>query len=586
MKTIPLQLDAAFRSAIAKAFNLDADPLIGVSQNDKFGDYQSNAAMGLAKRVAETTGQKTSPRAVAERIVQHLELGDLTDTPPANAWIAGPGFINVRLSARWIAGQLMTASRSDQLGVEPVATPQTVVVDYSGPNIAKELHVGHLRSTILGDSVSKILEYAGHKVIRQNHLGDWGTQFGMLITNLEDKLSDGAGASLMDLEAFYVDAKRRFDAEPAFGERARQNVVKLQGGDVPTLARWRTLVDITRAHYLPIYQRLGVGLTPEHERGESFYNDRLAGVVTDLKQLGVATESEGATVVFLEGFENPLIIEKTGGGYLYGTTDLAAVRHRAAELRADRVIYFVDARQSQHFAQVFATAAKAGWANQVSLEHAAFGTMLGPDGRPFRTKVGGTVKLKDLLDEAEERGYAVARDLAAKRQSDLDETQLRQIGSAVGIGAVKYSDMSKDRTSDYSFSFDAMLSLEGNTAPYMQYAYARVRSIFRKAAERGITYAGPESATITLEAPQELALGKQILRLGEAIDAVVRELKPHILAAYLYDLAGKFSAFFEACPVLTSEDPTRTSRLALSDLTARVLAKGLELLGIEHPEQI
>jgi len=588
MKTISEQLSNAFRNAIAAAFDgLDADPLISASQNEKFGDYQSNAAMGLAKVVAERTGQKTNPRAIAEQILAKLDLGGMSDTPPDKTWIAGPGFINVKLSNQWLSGQLSLAGKDARLGVEPVAAPQTVVIDYSGPNIAKELHVGHLRSTIIGDACSRVIEFQGHRMIRQNHLGDWGTQFGMLIANLQDKQASGEDVKLADLEGFYVEAKKRFDVEPTFQERARQNVVKLQSGDTEALAMWRMLVDKTREHYLPLYRRLGVLLTPEHERGESFYNDLLKPTVEQLKASGVAGESEGATVVFVEGYENPLIIEKTGGGYLYGTTDLAAVFYRIHTLHADRVIYFVDARQGQHFAQVFATAKKAGWGGgRVSLEHAAFGTMLGPDGKPFKTKTGGTVKLKDLLDEAEERGYAVAAELARKREANLDQQTLRDIGRAVGIGGVKYADLSKDRISDYTFSFDAMLALDGNTAPYIQYAHARVRSIFRKVEERGIRYAGFDAATIALDVPQELALAKQILRFGEVIEQVGRELKPHVLCAYLYDLAGRYSAFYEACPVLTSEEPMRTSRLALADLTAKVLAKGLDLLGIEHPEQM
>jgi arginyl-tRNA synthetase len=579
MQTITAQLDVAFRAAIAAAFGFDADPLIGPSQDEKFGDYQSNAAMGLAKQVAERGGGRTNPRAVAEQIKGKLALGEMA----ADVSIAGPGFINVKLATSWLAAQLAAAGKDDRLGVERVAQPQTVVVDYSGPNIAKELHVGHLRSTILGDACSRVIEFQGHRVIRQNHVGDWGTQFGMLIANLQDKAGESAGGTkLSDLEGFYVEAKRRFDAEPDFQTRARENVVKLQSGDPDALAMWRSLVDKTREHYLPLYRRLGVLLTPEHERGESFYNDLLPSVVDELKSAGIAAESEGATVVFVEGYENPLIIEKTGGGYLYGTTDLAAVRYRVADLKADRIIYFVDARQSQHFAQVFATAKRAGWSKAVSLEHAAFGTMLGPDGKPFRTKTGGTVKLIDLLDEAEERTFA----LVTAKSPDLPEAQRRSIARSVGIAAVKYADLAKDRTSDYAFSFDAMLALDGNTAPYMQYAYARVRSIFRKAAERGIEDAGPERSAIRLDAPQELALAKQILRLGEVVEAVGRDLKPHQLCAYLYELAGRYSAFYESCPVLASEEPARSSRLALADLTARTLAKGLDLLGIEHPEQM
>ncbi|QOV88142.1 arginine--tRNA ligase [Humisphaera borealis] len=591
MKTISEQISNAFKAAIAAAFSptldgIDIDPLVSPSANEKFGDYQSNAAMGLAKTLAEKAGEKTNPRAVAEQIIAKLNVGGMSDTPPDKSWIAGPGFINVKLSPKWLAEQLSLAGKTDRLGVEPVAKPQTVVIDYSGPNIAKELHVGHLRSTILGDAATRVLTFQGHKVIRQNHVGDWGTQFGMLIANLQDKQSAGGETKLSDLEAFYVEAKKRFDVEVPFQERARLNVVKLQSGDADALAMWRMLVDKTREHYLPIYRRLGVLLTPDDERGESFYNTRLAAVVEELKSRQIAVESEGATAVFVEGFKTPLIIEKSGGGFLYGTTDLAAAKYRITELKADRVVYFVDARQSQHFAQVFATVKKAGWGDNVSMEHAAFGTMLGPDGTPFKTKTGGTVKLKDLLDEAEQRAFDLAKQKAAEREESPTDEQLKAIAHTVGIGGVKYSDLSKDRVSDYVFSFDAMLAMDGNTAPYMQYAYARVRSIFRRAAERGITFGDGATTTIALDAPQELALAKQILRFGEVVEQVGRELKPHVLCAYLYDLAGRYSSFYEACPVLTSEEPMRSSRLALANLTAKVLAKGLDLLGIEHPDQM
>jgi arginyl-tRNA synthetase len=573
MQTVAAQLQTLFSQAIKDAFGVDADPLIGLSQNEKFGDYQSNAAMGLARQVSEKTGQKTNPRQVAEAIKAKLNLGDLA----SEISIAGPGFINVKLSPTWVAHQLNTTPDASEF-IPKATHPQTVVIDYSGPNIAKELHVGHLRSTIIGDACSRVVELLGHRVIRQNHIGDWGTQFGMLIANLQDKEAGAADTyKLADLEAFYVEAKKRFDAEPAFQVRARENVVKLQSGDPAVRELWQFLVAKTRDHYLPIYRRLGVLLTPEHERGESFYNNRLADVVKELKAKGIATESEGATVVFVEGYENPLIIEKTGGGYLYGTTDLAAVKFRTQELGADRIVYFVDARQSQHFAQVFATAKKAGWAEGKSLEHAAFGTMLGPDGKPFKTKTGGTIKLKDLLDEGRDRAFA----LVTAKSPELPEDQRQAIAEKVGIGAIKYADLAKDRISDYSFSFDAMLSLEGNTAPYLQYAYARIQSIFRKA---GGSTGG--SAPITLDTPHELALAKHIMRFGEMIEQVAKDLKPHVLCTYLYDLATRFSGFYENCPVLTSEEPIRSSRLALCRLTADTMARGLDLLGIEHPDQM
>lgn len=708
MKTILEQLSNAFRSAIASAFDgLAADPLVSPSQNDKFGDYQSNAAMGLAKVLAERTGQKTNPRAVAEQILAKLDLGVMSDTPPDKSWIAGPGFINVKLSPQWLAEQLSLAGKDERLGVEPVGSPQTVVVDYSGPNIAKQMHVGHLRSTIIGDAIARVLSFRGDDVIRQNHLGDWGTQFGRVVLALwykaafshagkadvfatlvgrqqsaakvygqalveiadaertqvkakgkekanesdpfepqkksaKDKYntsvaqivreiaplhqqlisSDPDGTNyflpylresrldLDELEAAYVfvsaitdnsEAKTLFIDHPVHGRRSLEELPRLtttfiQRPELPDNEQerlaWEKARGITLEACSALYRRLNVQLadasvqTEPLERGESFYNPYLSAVVQDLKAKGLAVNSEGAAVVEVPGFETPLIIEKAGGGFLYGTTDLAAIRFRTGSLKANRILYFVDARQAQHFSQVFWTAKQAGWAENAQLEHAAFGTMLGPDGKPFKTRSGDTVKLKDLLDEAEERAFDLTKKKAIERDEALSDEQLKSIAHTVGIGGVKYSDLSKDRTSDYVFSFDAMLSMEGNTAPYMQYAYARVRSIFRRAAERGVSYAGLSAATIDLREPQELSLAKQILRFGEIIDQVGRELKPHVLCAYLYDLAGRYSTFYEACPVLQSDDPVRTSRLALADLTARVLAKGLDLLGIEHPEQM
>ena len=575
MQMITAQLDAAFREAIREAFGVEAEPLVAPAGNDKFGDYQANAAMGLAKVLAQR-GEKTNPRAVAEKIKASLKLDHLA----SEISIAGPGFINVRLKPEFVAAMLAEAAASDRLGVEPADKPQTVVVDYSGPNIAKELHVGHLRSTIIGDAGARVIAFEGHTVIRQNHVGDWGTQFGMLIAFLKRSAGD-SGGQISDLEDFYRAAKKAFDDDPAFADEARRTVVRLQSGDPDILAAWRQIVDETRRHYQPIYERLGVLLTQEDERGESFYNPFLPAVVADLKKIGLAEESEGATVVFIEGKDkSPLIIEKTGGGFLYGTTDLAALRYRVNELHAGRIIYFTDARQAQHFAQVFETARKAGWVNEVSLEHASFGTMLGEDGKPFKTRTGGTVKLTDLLVEAEERAYKLVTD----KNPELPEQHRREIAHAVGIGAVKYADLSKDRTSDYVFSFDKMLSLDGNTAPYLQYAYARIRSIYRRAEERGVTFTA--QAAIQLESPFELALAKHIVRLSEVLEIVNRELKPHLLCNYLYELAVRFSGFFENCPVLQSEEPLRSSRLALCDLTARTMALGLDLLGIGHPEQM
>lgn len=572
MKTLLSQLERAFSEAIRNAFGFEAEPQVTISQHENFGDYQSNAAMNLVRRISQETGQKTNPRAVADKVVANLDLGGMAQ----EVSIAGPGFVNVRLAPAWLGAQLNSISGDERAGAGTVSEPQTVVLDYSCPNIAKQMHVGHLRSTIIGDALSRVLEFQGHSVIRQNHIGDWGTQFGMLITYLKS-LGLQEETHIADLEEFYRQAKERFDADPSFQDEARRCVVRLQGGEPAERELWQRIVDESRLHFQPLYERLGVRLRPDHERGESFYNPLLPGTVRELREKGIAVESEGAIAIFCEGYEAPLIIEKSGGGYLYSTTDLAAIQYRVRELGAQRIIYVHDSRQTQHFSQVFGTARKAGWAEGVSLEYAPFGTLLGPDGKPFKTRTGGTVRLKDLLDEAEERAFA----LVTEKNPLLPDGQRRQIARAAGIGAIKYGDLSKDRVNDYVFSWEKMLALDGNTAPYMQYAYARVRSIFRKA---GIAQFTP--GPVILETPFEAALARQILRLGEIIELVARELKPHYMCIYLYELAARYSSFYENCPVLLSEEPLRTSRLTLCDLTARTLAVGLDLLGIEHPEQM
>lgn len=577
----PLKLlEAAFSEAIRSATGTEGDPLVSASGQPQLADYQCNAAMGLAKQLS-AKGEKTNPRAVAEKLKGAVEplIGEMLE---GGVTVAGPGFLNVKLSPAWIAGQLAVAAKDPDLGVTKVAKPLRVVVDYCGVNAAKEMHVGHLRSTIIGDAVCNVLEILGHKVIRQNHVGDWGTQFGMLIAHLKS-VPGGESAPIKDLEDFYRAAKKRFDDEPGFAETSRKMVVTLQSGEPEALRLWTKILDATRDHYEAVCKRMGVKLTRADERGESSYNADLPTVVAELKARGLAVESDGAMAVFIEGKEkSPLIVEKTGGGYLYGTTDLAAVRYRAgaapAGLNADRALYFVDARQSQHFAQVFTTAKAMGWTGHATFEHAPFGTMLGPDGKPFKTRTGDVVKLADLLDEAEERALAVVRE----KNAELPEAQQREIARMVGLGAVKYADLSKDRTSDYVFDWERMLALQGNTAPYLQYAYTRIKSIYRK---MGVD---PETVTgsVVLAEPTEIPLGKHLLRFGEVLEAVAAELKPHLLCAYLYELAGKFSSFYEVCPVLDSPEPVRTSRLLLAYATARTLKTGLGLLGIECPEQM
>ena len=575
MQGIIQQLRQAFEQAIRTALGVEADPQVTASTSDKFGDYQANAAMSLARELI-AAGRKTSPRTVAEQIVGKLQLGGIA----SEVSIAGPGFINIRLSPDWLAARLAEAAADKRLATWPAERPLRVVLDYSSPNVAKEMHVGHLRPTNIGDALARVIEFQGHDLIRQNHIGDWGTQFGMLVTYLR-KIGAGAEAQLADLEAFYKAAKQQYDSDAAFAEESRRNVVRLQSGDGEILALWRRIVDESRRHYQAIYQRMRIGLKAEHERGESFYNPMLPDIVRELLQKGVAVESDGAIVVFVEGFEAPLIIRKRDGGFGYGTTDLAAVRYRTRELRAQWLIYVTDARQIQHFAQFFDAARRAGWTEGVRLDHVPFGTILGPDGTPFKTKEGQSVKLKDLLDEAEQRALLLVQRKTAERSAPISAQEQRAIAAAVGIGAIKYYDLARDRTRDYVFDWAAMLSMDGNTAPYLQYAYARIRSIFRKSGGEP-----PAGAAIVLPTPFEQALAKHILRLGEIVDLVLRELKPHHLCTYLYDLATRFSAFYENCPVLDSAEPLRSSRLMLCDLTGRTLALGLDLLGIEHPEQM
>ena len=575
MQTIPSQLNTLFRQAIQQAFALDVDPLIGLSQNPQFGDYQANCAMGLAKQLAEKTGQKTNPRAVAQAIITQLQLGAMGTTE-----IAGPGFINIRLSAGWLASQLAGIAADSRLGVEKVSPPQRVVIDYSSPNVAKQMHVGHLRPTNIGDAISRMVEFLGHDVIRQNHLGDWGTQFGMLIRYLEETGGDGA-SQVADLEGFYRAAKKRFDEDARFADEARAWVVKLQSGDARARELWTRIMDQSSLHLEQLYPPMNILLKRQHERGESFYNPLLADVVTELKSRGIAEESEGAIVIWVKGFDAPLIIRKSGGGFGYATTDLAALRFRVRDLHANRVIVVTDARQAQHFRMFLDAAKRAGWLEGVEFNHIMFGMILGEDGTPLKTRSGDSVKLIDVLDEAETRALAMVKQKLIDRNETMDEKEQKQIASAVGIGAIKYFDLNRDPVGNYVFDWNKMLSLDGNTAPYLQYAYARVRSIFRKA---GVAAEVP--ASLNLEHPTELALARHILRLGEVINVVSRELKPHHLCNYLYDLSTRFSGFYENCPVLQSPEPLRSSRLALCDLTARTLGLGLELLGIEHPERM
>jgi len=530
--------------------------------------------------VAKKLGQ--APRQLAEQVIQHLDLNGIA----SKVEIAGPGFINIFLDRAWLAAQTAQALQLPRLGVSSVA-PQTIVVDYSAPNVAKQMHVGHVRSTIIGDAAVRTLEFLGHKVIRANHVGDWGTQFGMLIAYLEKQQNEHhEEIALADLEAFYREAKVTYDADEAFAERARNYVVKLQGGDEYCRSMWKKLVDITMSQNQQVYDRLNVTLTRKDVMGESLYNDMLPGIVADLREKGLAVTSEGATVVFLDEFKNKegepmgVIIQKKDGGYLYTTTDIACAKYRFETLHADRVLYYIDSRQHQHLQQAWTIVRKAGYVPEsVPLEHHAFGMMLGKDGRPFKTRSGGTIRLADLLDEAVERAHA----LVSEKNPEMSAQELKDLSEVVGIGAVKYADLSKSRTTDYIFDWDNMLAFEGNTAPYMQYAYTRVLSVFRKA---GID-ADSLSGDIVLTEEREAQLATRLLQFEEVITQVARDGTPHVMCAYLYDLAGQFSGFYEHCPILSAEDENiRQSRLQLAALTAKTLKQGLDTLGIKTVERM
>ena len=539
------------------------------------GDFASNIVMMLAK----PAGLK--PRELAEKLVAALP----EDSAVAKVEIAGPGFINFFQADNALASQLTAALADSQLGVSTASPAQTIVVDYSSPNLAKEMHVGHLRSTIIGDAVVRTLDFLGHQVIRQNHVGDWGTQFGMLLAYLEEQGGD-ASDELADLEDFYRAAKQRFDESAEFADRARALVVQLQSGDSHCLSLWQRFNTISLNHCFAVYERLGVSLTRDDVRGESAYNDQLADIVSALDSKGMLTESDGARCVFLDQFRNkqgdplPVIIQKADGGYLYATTDLAALRYRASNLGADRILYFVDQRQALHFEQVFSVARQAGFVgDQVDLAHMGFGTMNGPDGKPFKTRSGGTVKLVELLDQAEQK----ALQLVSEKNPELEKGELESIARTVGIASVKYADLSKHRSSDYIFDLERMLSFEGNTAPYLLYAYTRVASIFRKAALDPQSLAGE----LALEAPQEQALGNHLSQFAEILAQVAGKGEPHLLCTWLYELAGLFSSFYEHCPILSAEnEQTRVSRLQLAWLTARTLKQGLALLGIKTLERM
>lgn len=569
--------DKIKQAMIAAGADEQCDALIRQSSKPQFGDYQANGIMAAAKKLG------LNPREFAQKVLEHADLSDVAEKTE----IAGPGFINIFLNPTWLANNVSAALKDQNLGVS-ANEKQTIVIDYSSPNVAKEMHVGHLRSTIIGDAVVRTLEFLGHNVIRANHVGDWGTQFGMLIAYLEKMENEHASEmELQDLEAFYREAKKHYDEDEAFAEKARNYVVKLQGGDEYCRTMWKKLVDITMQQNQRNYDRLNVTLTEKDVMGESLYNPMLPAIVEDLKKQGLAVEDEGALVVYLDEFKNKegepmgVIVQKKDGGFLYTTTDIAAAKYRYETLKADRALVFSDTRQSQHMQQAWLITRKAGYVpDSFSLEHKNFGMMLGKDGKPFKTRTGGTVKLADLLDEAIERATV----LINEKNTNLSNEEKTAVIEAVGVGSVKYADLSKNRTTDYVFDWDNMLSFEGNTAPYMQYAYTRIRSIFNKADVNPTALA---EAKIQLSDEKERALAIKLLQFEEAVQTVGKEGTPHVLCAYLYELAGVFSSFYEHCPILNAEDENvKLSRLKLASLTEKTLKQGLELLGIKTIEKM
>ena len=578
-------LKIKFNQALVAAFGEDfatIDPMVVASTNPKFGDYQCNLAMSLTKPL------KSNPRAIATQIIDNLIIDEICETPE----IAGPGFINLRLKTDYLQIQLQQILGDERLNIPKVNPKQKMIVDFSSPNIAKEMHVGHLRSTIIGDSIARVLEFQGHEVLRLNHVGDWGTQFGMLITYLREvypeALTTADALVLGDLVEFYRQAKVRFDQDETFKKTSRQEVVRLQAGAEDSRRAWQLLCEQSRREFQLIYDDLGIQLT---ERGESFYNQFLPQIVEELDKIGLLVENQGAKCVFLEGFTNkegeplPLIVQKSDGGYNYATTDLAALRHRIETEKATRIIYVTDAGQSNHFMQFWQVAKRASWIPEnVELVHVAFGIVKGEDGKKLKTRSGETVRLRELLDEAV--NYA-KKDLETRIKAEgRTETQefIDHVAEIVGLSAVKYADLSQNRTSDYIFSFDKMLSLQGNTAPYMLYAYVRIQGISRKG---NIDWQKLETdIQLVLEAEEEVVLAKHLLQLQDILEEVAKDLLPNRLCQYLFELSQKFNQFYEQCDVVKAREPQRTSRLALCDLTAKTLKLGLSLLGISVLERM
>lgn len=586
MKNVINDIRSRIKQAAVKAYGDELQHLeaaVDNASNPSFGDFQSNVALTLSKQL------KQPPRAIAETIVRNLELDGLCEQPT----IAGPGFINIRLKREFLQSEINRIKADPRLGIAKPAKPKNVVVDMSSPNIAKEMHVGHLRSTIIGESIARTFEFLGHHVLKINHVGDWGTQFGMLISELKEKhpaaLTESEVLDLGDLVSFYKQAKKHFDEDPQFQETARQEVVRLQAGDPDSIKAWKLLCDQSRKAFNDIYARLGIQNLSE--RGESFYNDMLAETVKLLEDKGLVVESEGAKCIFLEGYKNaegnplPMIVQKKDGGYNYSTTDMASTRYRVEHDKADELVYVVDAGQSLHFEMVTKAARLAGFVpDRVKMEHVPFGVVQGEDGKKLKTRSGENVRLKDLLDEAilHAREDLDAR-LEEKGKTESEEWK-NSIATAIGLGAVKYADLSLNRMTNYIFSFKKMLSLQGNTAPYMMYAYVRVQGISR---EGGVDFTKlDESAKVSLDEPAEIELAKQLLRFDDVLETVVTEYLPNRICDYLFELAQKFNQFYEGCPVLNAQEPQRTSRLILCDLTARTIKQGMDLLGITLVERM
>jgi arginyl-tRNA synthetase len=564
---IKSELSKIIETALKNA-EIQADEIIiSDATKPEFGDYQYNGVMKLAKIL------KQNPRQIATNVVEHIDTTGMI----AKVEIAGPGFINIWLNNDWLSTQTTAILDDSRVGVGQVEKAKRVVVDYSGPNMAKQMHVGHLRSSIIGDTLATLLEFLGEDVIRQNHIGDWGTQFGMLIAHLEELGTDGNTQELKDLEVFYKNAKVRFDESEDFANKAREYVVKIQSGDKHCLTLWQSFIDASLGHCEEIYEQLNVNLTKEDVRAESFYNEQLPQVIETLKEKGISTNSNGAECVFLEGDETPMIVQKSDGGFLYATTDLAALNFRDKELEADRICYVVDARQSQHFKQVFSIAKQAGMVKEeVVLEHIGFGTMMDKGGKPFKTRDGGTIKLVDLLDEAITRARETIKDRDVRSDEDLDK-----VAKVIGIGAVKYADLSISRESNYIFNLEKMISFEGNTSLYMQYAYARIQSILRK-------HDAEITGNIIVGDEVEHRLALMLLKFEDMLTKAAKEATPHTITSYLYDLVTMFMKFYELNPILRDDvsEETKMSRLQLATLTGHVIEKGLSILGIKVVDKI